>query len=817
MEIKKPDRSIFVPAILIFQLSLLSLISAGQSDLSKESIIPRPVSVTAANGYFEITGNTSIYIQGDSKDLKQAGQYLAAKLIPSTGFKLEVISSGKAPGRGNILLTLNASDPKLGEEGYILTITTDLAKLSANSPAGLFRGVQTVRQLLPPSVELSSKQEGPWRIASGTIVDYPEYSYRGVMLDVARHFFGVEDLKRFIDLIATYKMNVLHLHLADDQGWRIEIKSWPNLAKYGGSTQVGGGNGGFYTQAQYSDIVRYAKSRFITIVPEIDMPGHTNAALASYAELNCNGKATDLYTGIDVGFSTLCTSKEITYKFIDDVIKELAALTPGPYIHIGGDESNATKVEDYIPFINRVQGIVAAHGKKILGWDEIALSTLNPGTVAQNWASVKNAKLAVSKGAKLLMSPAAKAYIDMQYNKSTRLGLHWAGYLEVDSAYEWDPVTLIPGMKKEDIIGVEAPLWTETITSMDDIEYMVFPRLPGYAEIGWTPASMRDWKEYRLRLANHGDRFKAMNIDFYPSRLVPWTGSVSMPAGPMTMKLWPDGIPGSINDPSYAENITTTEGRVTRCEKVVTPDLTVYLPEPEKSNGTAVLICPGGGYGVLSFDHEGHAIARWLNENGIAGVILKYRLPSDRIMKDKSIGPLQDAQEAMRTIRRNAAEWSIDPDKIGVIGFSAGGHLASTISTHYAEKVYNVNDNISARPDFSLLIYPVISFDTTITHRGTMNNLIGLKPDPKQVIRFSNELQIDSKTPPAFLVHSADDKAVPVMNSIRYFEGLEKNNIPTELHIFQNGGHGYGLALKGGTESSWPSLCLKWLKAMGLD
>jgi acetyl esterase/lipase len=185
-------------------------------------------------------------------------------------------------------------------------------------------------------------------------------------------------------------------------------------------------------------------------------------------------------------------------------------------------------------------------------------------------------------------------------------------------------------------------------------------------------------------------------------------------------------------------------------------------------------------------------------------------------MIDKSIGPLQDAQEAIRIIRRNAVSWKINPDKIGVIGFSAGGHLASTLSTHYAEKVYDVKDNTSARPDFSLLIYPVVSFDTAITHRGSRNNLIGLKPGEEQVRRFSNELQITASTPPAFLVHSADDKAVPVMNSIGYFKGLQKNNIPAELHIFQKGGHGYGLSPNGGTESSWPDLCIKWLKAMGL-
>jgi len=284
----------------------------------------------------------------------------------------------------------------------------------------------------------------------------------------------------------------------------------------------------------------------------------------------------------------------------------------------------------------------------------------------------------------------------------------------------------------------------------------------------------------------------------------------------LTLKLWPDGIPGSKTDPSYVEKITVTDGRITRCEKVVTPDLTVFLPSTEKANGAAVLICPGGGYGVLAFDHEGNAIARWLNDNGIAGIILKYRLPSDQIMVDKSIGPLQDAQEAMRVIRRNASEWKIDPKKVGVIGFSAGGHLASTISTHYAEKVYDAKDNISAKPDFSLLIYPVISLDSTITHRGTRNNLLGLKPDAKQVQRFSNELQINAETPPAFLVHSSDDNAVPVMNSIGYYIGLQKNKIPAELHIFQKGGHGYGLSPNGGTESSWPGLCMRWLKAMGL-
>jgi acetyl esterase/lipase len=278
------------------------------------------------------------------------------------------------------------------------------------------------------------------------------------------------------------------------------------------------------------------------------------------------------------------------------------------------------------------------------------------------------------------------------------------------------------------------------------------------------------------------------------------------------LKLWPDGIPGSIKNETYFEKSTVSDGIVTGYEKVTDPSLFVFLPSAQKATGIAVLICPGGGYGGLAFGHEGFAIARWLNENGIAGIILKYRLPSDLIMKDKSIGPLQDAQEAMRIIRRNASEWKINPHKVGVIGFSAGGHLASTLSTHFAEEVYKLKDTVSARPDFSLLLYPVISFDASFTHAGSRKNLIGSNPSEDAIRHFSNELQITSDTPPAFIVHSSDDKVVPVKNSIVYFEGLEKYNIPAELHIFQKGGHGYGLAINRATESAWPNMCLNWIK-----
>jgi len=513
-------RSILMLSLVTLQTIAMAAKPAGLSDLS---VIPKPVSVISASGTFSLTDKSTVYITGESLEIKQIGQYLADKLNPATGLGIKVKAASSDHSAGNIYLALSASDAQLGDEGYQLTISANAINLVAIKPAGLFNGIQTIRQLFPAKIEMNSKQQGPWKIPAGVIRDYPEYAFRGVMLDVARHFFQVADVKRSIDLMASYKMNVMHLHLADDQGWRIEIKKWPNLTSIGGKTQVGGEKGGFYTQVQYADIVKYAAERYITIIPEIDMPGHTNAALASYPELNCNSKATELYTGTEVGFSTLCTSKEITYQFIADVFGELAAITPGPYLHIGGDESHVTKLEDYIPFVNKVQAIVGATGKKVIGWDEIALTTLQPNTFVQFWAKAENAQKGVKQGAKVIMSPAANAYLDMQYDATTKLGLHWAGYVEVDKGYNWDPATLVPGIGKENILGIEAPLWSETITNMKEIEYMFFPRLPGYAEIGWSAPADRSWDEYKVRLGMQDERFKALQINYYPSKFVPWS------------------------------------------------------------------------------------------------------------------------------------------------------------------------------------------------------------------------------------------------------------------------------------------------------
>lgn len=277
-----------------------------------------------------------------------------------------------------------------------------------------------------------------------------------------------------------------------------------------------------------------------------------------------------------------------------------------------------------------------------------------------------------------------------------------------------------------------------------------------------------------------------------------------------TIPVWPKSIPGSITTINYSEKEIVKDGELQGTSQVTDPVLYRYLPKKEVANGCAVILFPGGGYSHLAMYKEGKKVAEWLNSLGITAFVLKYRLPNDLIMTDKTIAPLQDAQEAIRILRRNAKEWNLDPTKIGVIGFSAGGHLASTLATHFQDKVYDT-DTISARPDFSILIYPVISMEEGITHNGSKNTLLGKNPSTELIDRYSNEKQVNSNTPKTFLVHASDDKAVPVANSINYYLNLIKSNVPVEMHIYEKGGHGFGLGTTG-TNTDWPKACEKWLK-----
>jgi hexosaminidase len=506
----------------------LATAAAATSASMANSIVPEPAVVQPSSAKYQLTSSTMIFTQAGSADAAAVGTQLATLLRPSTGLALTTASSAARPQTGNtgIALLLTTSNPGLGAEGYTLDVTNNSIVITAAAPAGLFYGVQTLRQLLPAKADAKTTQQGvTWSVPGGHISDTPRFPYRGAMLDVSRHFFGVPIVERLIDEISAYKVNYLHLHLSDDQGWRIVIDKWPNLAIHGGSTEVGGGAGGYYTEAQYEQIVAYAKAHFVTIVPEIDGPGHTNAALSSYAQLNCNGVAPPLYTGTDVGFSTLCVNSAVTYQFEQDVLNELAALTPGPFLHIGGDEAQSTTATDYATFEDKDLALVAATGKRAIGWHDV--TQVNPPTsfVAQFWGTTTTdptVAAAAARGNKVIMSPAVKAYLDMKYTEATKLGQDWAALIEVKDAYNWDPGNYLQGVTGNSVLGVEGPIWSETLLNMANIEYLAFPRLPALAELGWSPESTHNWNSFSVRLGNQGPRWTVEGINFYASPQVPW-------------------------------------------------------------------------------------------------------------------------------------------------------------------------------------------------------------------------------------------------------------------------------------------------------
>ncbi|MFD4639427.1 beta-N-acetylhexosaminidase [Lentzea sp. NPDC058436] len=486
-----------------------------------QELLPHPVGVEPRPDVtFTLTPSTTI--RATTPDAVAPAELLASILRPSTGFALPIEDSGSDDG---IVLT-DGADPETGREGYQLDVTESRVVIRANSAAGHFNGVQTLRQLLPPEVEAGTAQQVPWQIPGASVLDHPRYHHRGAMLDVARHFFTPDQVKRYIDQVAAFKINHFHLHLTDDQGWRLEIKSWPELTNTGGGTEIGGRTGRlFYTQDEYRDLVAHAASRGITVIPEFDMPGHTNAAQASYAELNEDGEKRPAYSGIEVGFSSLAIHDDTTYRFVEDVIREIAAITPGPYLHIGGDEALTTSDEDYATFMSRVLPLVEKYGKTTVGWHEFVKTSENPEAIPQFWATTTkddNVAAAVKRGHKVIMSPGNRVYLDMKYDEDTELGLKWAGLVEVKDSYGWNPGAYLEGVTEEDVLGVEAPLWTETVSTSADVEHLAFPRLPVTAELGWAPAAVHDWDKFAPRLGAQAPRWRVQGINFYASPQVPW-------------------------------------------------------------------------------------------------------------------------------------------------------------------------------------------------------------------------------------------------------------------------------------------------------
>ncbi|MCD2441772.1 beta-N-acetylhexosaminidase [Agromyces sp. SYSU K20354] len=504
-------------------------------------IVPAPASIEfhTTSAPFRIVDETRIVAAADVHAIAAA---LARDLRTVLGRELPVADA--TAREADISLVLHDGG-EAGGESYTLDVSDRGIAIGSATPAGLYRATCSLRQLLPArtAAGASKPSVGDVVVPAVSVADAPRFAYRGVMLDVVRHFFAVEDVLRLIDALAVLKINILHLHLTDDQGWRIRVDSWPELTGIGGSTSVGGAGGGFYTKADYARIVDHAAERFITVVPEIDLPGHTNAALSAYPELNHDGVAREPYEGVEVGFSSLSARPEraeATDRFLSDVMREVAELTPGPWLHIGGDESMSTTAADYLDLVQRITSAAAATGKSVIGWHEIGASPSLPvGTIAQYWGYLEPqddaARLTTSvvvQGGRVIMSPADVAYLDIQHAGSPstpdgyELGLDWAnGPTSLEDAYAWEPTAIIDGIGEQQILGVEAPIWTETARTIADVEFLVFPRVAAIAEIGWSPRprdGARDHDEFAARVASLGAHWRGAGTVYCAVDGVPW-------------------------------------------------------------------------------------------------------------------------------------------------------------------------------------------------------------------------------------------------------------------------------------------------------
>ena len=484
------------------------------SDSARRRLLPLPLSIEPREGSLTLTARSRIAIGPGIGGFDHTVNHLIGDLQRATGLHL---ARAAVATEGDVTLQLDGDLAVQGEEGYELLIDTTGATLRAGHPHGLWNATRTF-------VQLFAHVPGDATVPSMRIIDRPRYVWRGAMLDVARHFFGVDQVLRFIELIARFKINRLHLHLTDDQGWRLAIDGWPTLTNIGGSTATGHSSGGWFSRADYCEIVAHAARHFITVVPEVDMPGHTNAALASVPALNRSGKSPPLYTDMPrdlagIGFSSLHLDAPDTRHFISDVIAQLAADTPGKYLHIGGDEANATDAVEYREFIELLQREVHSHGKQMVGWEEVANAALLPGALVQHWLHGDVARRAPGS-ARFVMSPSAHTYLDMKHTSNCSVGRRWAGFIDVDKAYGWDPASLIDGITDDRIEGVEAPLWTEKVATFDDVQQLCFPRLACLGEVGWTAQPLRSWDAFRPRLAVHTQRLEQIGVPIYRSALL---------------------------------------------------------------------------------------------------------------------------------------------------------------------------------------------------------------------------------------------------------------------------------------------------------
>ncbi len=511
------------------------------------AIIPAPRSLTELPGTFTFVPKSSIVVDPLNDDTRLSAEFLAMLVKNATGSEPSVREGKKASGR-SVFMTIdnNISNP----EGYNLSVTGKRIIIRAGSPSGLFYAVQTLRQLMPADVENPAGDKAvKLSVPCCVVDDEPRFVYRGMHLDVGRHMFPVETIKKYIDLLALHKFNYFHWHLTEDQGWRIEIKKYPKLTEVGAfrketivghagkKPQVFDGKpyGGFYTQDEVRDIVKYAASKFITVIPEIEMPGHSLAALAAYPELSCTGGPFEVGTKWGIFEDVYCAGKEETFTFLEDVLSEVIELFPSKYIHIGGDEcpkvrwqkcplcqkrikaeglKDEHELQSY--FIKRIEKFLTSRGKKLIGWDEILEGGLAPEATVMSWRGVAGGIEAAKQNHDVIMTPTGYFYLDYYQTEPDNEPLAIGGYLPLEKVYSFDPrFEELTEEQHKHILGVQGNVWTEYIPTPEHLEYMACPRMFAISEVGWTPASKKDFEDFLARFNVQRARYDALNINYF--------------------------------------------------------------------------------------------------------------------------------------------------------------------------------------------------------------------------------------------------------------------------------------------------------------
>lgn len=547
---------------LFILLLALPMLATCQPRPASPNLVPQPLSVQMVDGRFTLNAETRVYFPANKPEWETAAQYFMAMAKSSANLSLtaQPFTNTIRETRQNAIYLLPDASIK-GDEAYQLEVKPTVVLIKAQSAAGAFYAVQTLRQLFPPTLNARmavstepSPVNAPLPGISAPccrIDDAPRFQYRGLHLDVGRHFFPVDFVKRYIDLLAAHKLNTFHWHLTEDQGWRIEIKKYPRLHTVGGcrtetlvghygdqpETFDGQKHCGFYTQEEVKEVVEYAKKRFVTIVPEIEMPGHAQAALAAYPDLGCTGGPYAVATTWGVHGNVFCAGNDKVFTFLDDVLGEVCALFPGTYVHVGGDEcpkdqwkkclkcqkrmhdeklKDEHELQSY--FIRRAEQMLAKRKRKLIGWDEILEGGLAPNATVMSWRGIEGGIAAAKAGHDVIMTPGSNCYLDYYQSEGESEPLAIGGYLPLEKVYEYEPVpTELSEKEAKYILGVQGNVWTEYIDTPEKMDYMVYPRACALAEVAWTSKNLRSWPDFARRMRLHFQRLDAMGVNYAKS------------------------------------------------------------------------------------------------------------------------------------------------------------------------------------------------------------------------------------------------------------------------------------------------------------